>query len=495
MNINQVKKIVIVGGGTSGWLAAAHLSNKKPFYEIIVVDKEDGAPIGVGEGTILGFINVMRDCGFEPQDWFFEVDATYKGGILFPGWGKKDELIWHPFMFPRHDQFGSSSLDAWTHFQTDIKYNGLSMFDITVRHDKLDLKALELGNYAFHLDCVKLVKLIQNSIVDKRNVKLINSDVIQVDREKDNITKIHLKNGEEITADLFIDCTGFKHILRENPEKVTLEGRLFCDTAVAGKVEYENKKEEMRPYIVSEAVDHGWIWTIPIQTRMGSGLVFNRNITPIEEAKDYLVNYWQGRLNKEDIRVIDWSPYYLKEMWKGNCVSIGLSAGFIEPLESTGIALIATGIEQLTFRLGTDYYSESDITVFNNVLNGYFEDSIDFINMHYDKAEHDTKFWNWVRETRVKSNRQKFFEESIASDYPLLPVGGQGYIFDGVNWICWLIQFGYPVIPKSGVADEVVIKHLFDHRNTELNRHKEGVNHYEYIERLRQYYVEGKTDG
>lgn len=493
MKINKVKKIVIVGGGTSAWLAAASISNRKPFYEIIVIDKEDGAPIGVGEGTILGFVQVMEDCGLSPKDWFFEVDATFKGGILFPGWSKNEKLVWHPFMFPKHDQFGTSSLDAWTHDQQDIKYNGLSMFDITVRHNKIDMKALELGNYAYHLDCGKLVKLLQNKILGSRNVNLIKSEVVLVERDNDNITKLFLKNGEEISADLYIDCTGFKNVLRENPDKVNLEGRLFCDTAVAGRVEYNDRKEEMQPYIVSEAVEHGWIWTIPIQTRMGTGLVFNRNITDIDEAKDYLVNYWEGRLKKENIRVIDWTPYYLKDIWKGNCVSIGLSAGFIEPLESTGIALIATGIEQIIYRLGTDYYSDVDILVYNNILTGYYEDSIDFINMHYDNVDQESKFWNWVKETRIKSDRQKFFENSMASNEPLLPVGGQGFVFDGVNWICWLTQLGYPVSSKSGVPKEVVEKHIFDHRSTELNRHVEGRDHYDYVEELKKYYL-GETN-
>lgn len=495
MKINAVKKIVIVGGGTSAWITAAQITHKKPQYELIVIDKEDGAPIGVGEGTILGFIKVMEDCGLAPKDWFFDVDATFKGGILFPGWTKKDQLIWHPFMFPKHEQFGTSSLDAWTHDQQDIKYSGLSMFDITVRHNKIDMKALELGNYAYHLDCGKLVNLLQKKIIGSRNVTLIKSEVVKVEKQNDIISKLVLKNGEEITADLYIDCTGFRNVLRDAPEKVTLEGRLFCDTAVAGRVEYNNQREEMRPYIVSEAVDHGWIWTIPIQTRMGTGLVFNRTITDIEEAKDYLVNYWEGRLKKENLRVIDWTPFYLKDIWKGNCVSIGLSAGFVEPLESTGLALIAHGIQELLYRLGTDYYSDLDHVIYNNILTGYFEDSIDFINMHYDNADHDSKFWDWVRKTRVKSERQKFFEKSLASNDPLLPVGGQGFIFDGVNWVCWLTQLGYTVSPKSGIPREVVTKHIHDHKRTELSRHVEGVDHYEYIEELKRYYIEEKNNG
>lgn len=489
MNVYGVNKIVIVGGGTSAWLSAAFISAKKPEYEIVIVDKEVGNPVGVGEGTLLGFSDIMKQCGFSPEDWFFEIDATFKSGILFPGWGKDNTEVWHPFMFPEHSGLGITSMDVWSAIQdTDFKNGGASLFDVSVNHNKVDMDALHAGNYAYHIDCGKLVKIIQNIVTSTRNVTTIKSEVVEIVRENSRVEKLILKNGQEISADLYVDCTGFIQLLNQDPKRVTLDGRLFCDTAVAGHVPYINKDKEMHPYVISEAVDHGWIWNIPVQTRIGSGLVFNRSQTSVDEAKDYFVKFWNNRVKKENLKVIDWTPFYNTNIWHDNVVSIGLSAGFIEPLESTGVALIITGLEQMIFRLGIDYYTDHDRVIYNETMIGYFEDCIDFVNMHYSEVDREEKFWKWVRSTHIKSNRQKQFETDIASSKEKLPVGGQGYVFSGTNWICWLIQLGYAVGRKTNLTTDQAAQLVRAHEKTEVNREKNAKSHCEYIEQLKKHY-------
>jgi tryptophan halogenase len=173
-------------------------------------------------------------------------------------------------------------------------------------------------------------------------------------------------------------------------------------------------------------------------------------------------------------------------MWHGNVVSIGLSAGFIEPLESTGVALIITGLEQMIFRLGIDYYTDQDVEIYNHTMIGYFEDCIDFVGMHYSKVDKDSKFWNWVKDTRIISPRQQRFEHDMVADKEKLSVGSQGFVFSGTNWICWLIQMVLPLNKKTNLTLDQITKLISSHAATELNKANTSISHVEYIEILRQ---------
>ena len=490
MNTDKIRKVddlIIVGGGTSAWLTAAMLSNNLPHLNVTIVDKEVGTPVGVGEGTLLSFEKVMDRCGFHVNDWFPAIDATMKAGILFPGWGKNQSDVWHPFFFPQMPALKTSQYNVWSKNQDfNFQTHGLSFYDISINKDMVDYEAL--NSYAYHIDAGKLVTFIQKELEQRPRVQLIKSDVVEIfrDDQTHNITSLKLKNGQEITADLYVDCTGFKQLLAYQPDRVTCEGRLFCDTAIAAHVPYEDIDKELHPYVISEQVDHGWVWNIPVQTRIGSGLVFSRSKTDIEEAKDYFVNYWNNRISKDKLKVIDWTPYYNKNAWHENVVAIGLSAGFIEPLESTGIALIIVGAEQLTFALEGRYYNQSNINYFNMLIENYFEDCIDFVSMHYALPEKDTPFWNWVKETWVKSDKQKWFEEEILKTDRPLPISNTGYVFCGNNWICWLVQMGYPIneaydgLNKSQARQQCELWH-----NIEMSRSSHSAPHSKYIEFLK----------
>jgi hypothetical protein len=172
--------------------------------------------------------------------------------------------------------------------------------------------------------------------------------------------------------------------------------------------------------------------------------------------------------------------------WVKNVVAIGLSAGFIEPLESTGVALICAGIWKLGDPVKTGFFSDIDATIFNTQMKNFFEDSIDFVNMHYWNTQRGGKFWNWVKDTRIISPRQQRFEHDMVADKEKLSVGSQGFVFSGTNWICWLIQMGLPLNKKTNLTLDQITKLISSHAATELNKANTSISHVEYIEILRQ---------
>lgn len=483
--MNIVKNVVIVGGGSSAWLTAAYLSNQCPYIKFTVIDKEIGNPIGVGEGTLLSFQKYMSDCGFAMEEWFQAIDATYKTGALFPDWVKKGNSIWHPFNMSPHIEGDIRLQQAWSHDQDrDIKQYGLALYDIAVNHNKIDPTIIE--TYGFHVDCGKLVQFIQTKLKDR--ITFIASDVVELSRDGDTLKSVTLANGDIISADLFIDCTGFKSILRTNKKRVELMGRVFCDTAVCGQISYEDIDKEMRPYTKAHAVDHGWLWTIPTQSRMGSGIIFNKSVTDPEEAKDFFVNYWGGRISKDKLRVIDWTPYYLEDPWRGNVVNIGMSAGFIEPLESTGLAIVQYQAYSLMNIIKSGIWHEDNITIYNKEFKLRFEDCVDFVSSHYSVTERDEKFWTYVKQT-YKPTKGILTHIKLLEDGPRHSSQAQlTHVFSGTNWTTWLAQLGYKIGADPLIDKEYAIFLLDKFHNTiEKYRPNWSYHHSTEIKRSSEY--------
>lgn len=435
-------KIVIVGGGTSAWLAAAYFLNKTD-HDIVIIDKERGSPIGVGEGTLLGFGKFLNECGFDKKEWYTEIDAIPKLGILFPNWGYQDNLVWHPFTM-NYDVTENLSLMDIFRFEQEFDFNDYLPFFNLLSQNLINI--LQLSSYAEQVDCTKLVNFIKHKIQDK--IKFIQSDVIETFFTEKKLKKVRCNNGDEIEGDFFIDCTGFKQLLIKDPKNINLEDNLFCNTAIASRITYENKEKEQHPYVISEAVEHGWIWNIPTQSRIGSGLVFNRNITDIDDAKKYFCKYWKNRITFDDCKVIDWTPYRLHNPWQGNVCAIGLSSGFIEPLESTGIGIITNQIEALYGNISFGFYNDGDQKLYNQYTENLYNDAVDFVSMHYMKNDIQSKFWNYVSNKYQHTEKTLFYLDTI-KDNKSLRMEGQGYFFASVNWYCWLLQMPIEKNKKS----------------------------------------------
>ena len=455
-----VKKIVIVGGGTAGWITASWFARRwNKRIDVVVIDKSQPERVGVGEATLLSFPAVMRQMNYEPQQWMNEIDATYKAGILFPGWGKEENVIWHPFGFGIIGDGDDPSIprvplyDIWTSYQDQYDIKDISGLYKSAMNNKIETDYIR-DTYAYQIDCGKLVQFLQKNTIPYLK-EYIQSDVVDVYRDglsddvtKSDIKKLILDDGSEITGDLFIDCTGWKQMLVGN-HNIDLSDRLFIDTAFAAKVEYENKSQEMHPYTDCAALEHGWRWRIPTRSRIGTGYCFNRSVTDPDVVADAFVEHWNNRIKKEDLRMLDWKPQYVEKFWEGNVVPIGLSAGFIEPLESTGLALMIRGCEFLEECMVDCFYNPYETGIYDIRMKCAFESAVDYVNMHYSYCERKGKFWDYVRLSHEKSGMQKYMEDQIND--PHLTTFQQhrsSSFFGGSNWHVWLLQL-MSEIPKK----------------------------------------------
>ena len=449
--MKTVKKLVIVGGGTAGWITASWFARRWKSLEVVVIDKSDPERVGVGEATLLSFPQVMREMGYEPHQWMNEIDATFKAGILFPGWGKEENNIWHPFGFGILGDGENPNIprvplyDVWSNYQDQREIKSISGLYGSAMQNKIEPDYVR-DTYAYQIDCGKLVKFLQKNTIPYLK-EYIQSDVIEIYRNglsgditRSSIKELVLDDGSRITGDLFIDCTGWKQMLIGN-HNVDLSDRLFIDTAFATKVEYQDKNKEMHPYTDCQALEHGWRWRIPTQSRIGTGYCFNRSITDPDIVADSFVKHWDNRIEKKELRMLDWKPQYVEKFWQGNVVPIGLSAGFIEPLESTGLALMIRGCEFLEECMVDCVYNEYETDIYNVRMKCAFESAVDYVNMHYSYCERKGKFWDYVRLSHDKSGMQKYMEDQINDpDSLTFQDHRSSSFFGGSNWHVWLLQ-------------------------------------------------------
>tara|TARA_B100001113_G_scaffold276491_1_gene231071 strand:- start:326 stop:1813 length:1488 start_codon:yes stop_codon:yes gene_type:complete len=444
--MKRIKRLVIVGGGTAGWIAASWFARRwGKIFEVVVIDKSAPERVGVGEATLLSFPNVMKQMGYKPTDWIKEIDATLKSGILFPGWGVEDQTIWHPFSFTSVGDSKTPLYDMWQSFQDEYDIKKISPMYNSSLANRIETEYTH-DSYAFQIDCGKLVKFLQKNTIPYLK-EYIQSDVVDIYRDgnadditRSNIKELVLDDGSKITGDLFIDCTGWKQMLI-GQRNVDCSDRLFINAALAAKVDYKDPKEQ-HPYTACPAQEHGWIWKIPTRYRIGTGYCFNQDVNDPEEVAQAFSDQWDGRIKPKDMRLLDWKPQYSKNFWDGNVISIGLSAGFIEPLESTGLAMMIRGVEYLDESIyGGSWNKKTDPAFYNEKMRSSFETAVDYVSMHYSYCRRKGKFWDFVRSKYKKTSSQLYYEEMIQDPEAQTPQTGKtGSFFDGSNWQVWLLQ-------------------------------------------------------
>lgn len=449
MNSQIVKKVVIAGGGTAGWVAAAALSQQLgPLLEIVLVESDAIGTVGVGEASIPPMKAFHRLAGIDEREFMRATSSTFKLGIRFENWGRLGESYIHSF-----GRVGKPTRMA------DFQHIWLSARSLGVV-ENLDEYCLELEaakaekfytsdqasiNYAYHLDATAYAAYLRG-ICEERGVKRIEGKISAVNQDSSNghITSLMMDSGLQVGGDFFIDCTGFRGLLIEQTLKTGYEDWshwLPTDSAIA--VQTRSTKPPS-PYTRSIARTAGWQWQIPLQHRVGNGLVYCREYMTDEEAKDQLLNNLDGEILTEP-RLIRYTTGRRRKTWNKNCLALGLASGFLEPLESTSIYLIMIGITRFIRQFPFAGISDVVVDFYNKVAGAELERIRDFIVLHYKLTEReDTPFWLRCKNQEIPETlkeRMNLFHEG-AHIFP--------DEFDLFRLDSWLqVMMGQGMLPKQ----------------------------------------------
>lgn len=413
----QVEKIVIVGGGSSGWMTAALLAKQLPHLDLTVIEPEDIPTVGVGEST-LGHINrYMKMIGIldREKEWMPYCAATYKVSIQFTDFGQVGERFQYPF--GQYDFSNDLSLQDYayieaTHASFEVPYaNFYNPITYLADHNKMTADARTIRNYdfhydtAYHFDAARFGEWLKINICEPAGVTVIRDSVEVINKGEDGIESLVLKkNGSEVTADLFIDCTGFKSLLLEQTmgsEFVSFEDVLPNDKALAARIPYVDKKKEIHNVTDCHALSAGWVWDIPLWHRRGTGYVYSsKYITKEDAEKEFRAHLSKvldpKRAEEAEFFEIDIRHGKRKRAWVKNVIGIGLSYGFLEPLESTGLFTTHENAIMLvnTLERRSGFISKIDVDGYNYAVDHIIECFKSFIQMHYSLSRReDSQYW------------------------------------------------------------------------------------------------------
>ena len=422
MSQGNLKKVLIVGGGTAGWVSAAVLlvtGGKK--YEIELIESDQISTVGVGEATIPSILTFNTMLGIDENEFVRQTQATFKLGIEFRNWGElgdkyihsfgtmgkdMDLVDFHHYWLKMHQAGKVGRLDDYCINLLACEQNKFARTDATQVNSPLaDIR------HAFHFDAGLYARFLRKNC-EKQGVKRTEGKItsVQTQPETGFVTSVTMENGNVHSADLFIDCSGFRGLLIEQTLQTGYEDWshwLPCDSAWAVPCE---SVSPLTPYTRSTAHNAGWQWRIPLQHRIGNGHVYSSAYTSHDEAASILMNNLDGPALAEP-RQLRFTTGRRKKFWNRNVVAIGLASGFIEPLESTSIHLIQTGIFRLVSLFPDLDFSPADIDEYNRQTCAEFERVRDFIILHYHATNRrDSAFWNYCRTMDVPDSLKNKIE-------------------------------------------------------------------------------------
>ena len=409
MSDYAIRKVVIVGGGTAGWMAAAALSAKLPkdTIEIELIESDEIGTVGVGEATIPPLLAFNEMLGLNEDEFVAATKGTFKLGIEFVDWGAIGERYFHPFgshgadinSVPFHQFYlresRRRSLPDIREWSMSAVAAALGRFARPDAGARLPLSQLV---YAFHFDA-GLYAAFLRKYAEGRGVRRTEGKIVDVvqDGQNGHVRSVTLADRRSAEGELFIDCSGFRGLLIEGALATGYEDWsrwLPCDRAAAVPCALQSPPD---PFTRSTAHSAGWQWRIPLQHRMGNGLVYSSSHLEREDAESLIL----ANLESEPIaspRHLSFTAGRRKRAWDGNVVSLGLSTGFVEPLESTSIHLVQSGIMKLLALFPDRRFNPAERDEYNRQVQDVFEDVRDFIVLHYKATRRDdSEFWNYCR--------------------------------------------------------------------------------------------------
>jgi tryptophan halogenase len=415
----SIKNIVIVGGGTAGWMTAAAFAKvlKNQCCNIRLIESDVIRTVSVGEATIPQISLFNQLLGIDENDFIRNTQSTFKLGIEFIDWQAKGHSYMHPFGSFGTDMDAIQFHHYWLKMYQQGKAPDIEQYSLAAiaakegrftRPQKAGNSPLSSISYAFHFDATLYAKYLRE-FATNLGAQRTEGKVVDVSlRNSDGfIDSVVLESGERIEGDLFIDCSGFRGLLIEGALKTGFDDWsqwLPCDRAVAMPCMAKNS---VYPYTKATAQEAGWTWRIPLQHRIGNGFVYPSRFINDDQAVDILRSQMESEPLAEP-NFLRWTTGVRKKGWNKNCVAIGLSAGFVEPLESTGLHLIQSAIAKLLGMFPNKNFEQADIDTYNSQLSVEMERIRDFIILHYKATtREDSEFWRFCKNMDIPTNLQK----------------------------------------------------------------------------------------
>ena len=445
----EVKRVVIAGGGTAGWIAAAALvKHLGPLIDITLVESDEIGTVGVGESTIPTARTFHAFLGIYEQAFVRATNTTFKLGIAFENWRKPGDHYFHAF--------GSVGKSVWMadfqHFWLEAvrqgfggDYTDYSLEAQAAKANKFETHEGAPIGYAYHLDATAYAKFLRG-LAEPAGVRRVEGKIRTVHQngETGHVEALELETGERVEGDLFLDCTGFRALLAEQTLKTGFEDWsqwLATDAAFAVQTESSGP---LVPYTRAIAHEAGWRWRIPLQNRMGNGFVFSTDHMSPDEARTKFLDVIEGK-PLFDPRLLRFKAGMRRKAWNKNVIALGLSSGFIEPLESTSIHLIMIAATRLIQNFPFGGITDTIVDRFNTLSRREVEHIRDFIILHYKLTERDdSPFWRHCRDMEIP--------DSLAERIELFRENGIAYqapdeLFRLDSWI--MVMLGQGAWPKS----------------------------------------------
>ena len=483
----KIKNITVVGGGTSGWMVASALNKHFTKFNVTLVESPNVPTVGVGESTLLLFNEFLRMVDLKDEDWMKECDATYKNNIRFVDFKEKG----HTFNYPFGGDRGNKYTQPWTHIQSAFSLpTGESYCEFCTSHNyflsQYNRNTKDDGgvlldfnfddNTAYHLDAVKFAHYLRKNCCDR--VEHYQDTIVGVEKDDEGyITKL-IGEDDEFEADLFIDCTGFKSILLEKEmgsKFISYDQWLSNDSAIAAHVPYTDRPNQMRNSTTCTGLSSGWVWNVPTWSRMGSGYVYSSKFIDDETAE----KEFREHVGIEDLEVrkVPFRHGVHQKGWIKNVCAVGLSYGFVEPLESTALNSTLITLKRLgnLLSMKEGVVNGFDIDGFNYACQAHMDNFLRFVALHYKlTSRDDTPYWRAQQDrdwfdidttgmyehmkphgVPLKSYERLHFNHTLFNSWPLYE--GEG---DGTYYI--MAGMGYSPYGDGWVQKTDNLQHLYD---------------------------------
>ncbi len=479
----RLKHIVIVGGGAAGWMTAAALSKilKSSGVSITLVESDEIGIIGVGEATIPDMLQFNLFLGLVEADLMRATQATFKLGIEFVDWSGKGSRYFHPFGFHGIDIDGLDFHQYWLHCRAHGHPHAIGEYcltEIVAKQNRFAFPDTRVPGapasylrYAYHFDAALYAQYLRR-YAEERGVKRVEGKVCEVLRapETGHLTGVRLQNGQTIVGEFFFDCTGFRSLLLNDALGVSwVDWRnwLPCDRALAVACQHNGP---LLPYTRSTAKSAGWQWRIPTQRRTGNGHIYCSEFMSEDEATSVLLDGLDGEVIGTP-RLIRFATGHRRKFWEKNCIAIGLSAGFLEPLESTSLYLIRQGISRFIALFPGASLPNIMRDEYNRWMQKDFEQVRDLLVFHYYANGREEAFWRHCRAMTIPETLQRRLD--------LFAEGGrflryEGELFPNASWVA--VMLGQDVIPRT--VDPVISALPVDEVSQKLDLLRQAMNQF-----------------